>query len=197
MNILFFDTETTGLYSKGAHYSTDFDTFPYIVQIAWQLVNKSNEILIKQDYIIKPDGYKIPDDATAIHHITTEQALMQGMDITTVLRHFIMDCQTADKIVAHNIYFDTSIIKANILKLGIKLDDVNKALDKEKRVDTMNKTVKFVNARFDDGRPGKWPKLEELYFKLFNKETEGNHRSDVDVEILKECYFELKKLKIL
>ncbi len=197
MKILFFDLETTGLFAKDAHYSTDFNEYPYPVQVAWALVNEDQQILIKQSHIIKPVGWEIPQDATEIHNITTDHAKTVGMDMKTVLRHLIVDAQVADKIVAHNIYFDTSIIKANLLRLKVDPEITNKALDKDKRTDTMRKTIKFVEARYDDGRIGKWPSLEELYVKLFDKKMQKFHDAGVDVETLMACYFELVKLEIL
>ena len=196
MKILFFDTETTGLFGN-KHYSTDFMEFPHIVQIAWQLVDKDQSTLIKNCHTIRPVGYEIPEEVSEIHGIYHKDAVEHGQDLKTVLRHFITDCNEADKIVAHNIYFDTSIIKAGMLKLGINPEVGNTMLHKDKRVCTMKKTIKFVEARYDDGRPGKWPKLEELYMKLFNEDLKDAHTAGGDVSALKKCYFELIKQGIL
>lgn len=197
MKTLLFDIETTGLPPRGKKYDEHFNEFPHIVQIAWQLTNKSGNSIIKESRIIKPDGYEIPQEVIDIHGITNERAHEEGTDLKTVLRLFITDCMKVDTIVAHNIYFDTSITKANLLRLGIDGEIGNQALAKEKRVDTMMKTIKFVEARHPDGRKGKWPKLEELYFKLFGKGMPEAHDAGADVQYLKECYFELVKRKIL
>lgn len=197
MNTLFFDTETTGL-PKG-HYSTDYAKFPKVVQIAWKLVNEKREVLTANNHIIRPDGWEIPAEASKIHGISTEAALEVGHDLKTVLRHFIIDCQGADKIVAHNIYFDTSIVKANLLCIGIDKTVGDEALDKDKRVDTMRQKaiIDYVGARYDNDRPGKWPKLAELYDKLFDAEIEDAHDATNDVNALEECYYKLIDLKII
>jgi len=119
------------------------------------------------------------------------------MDMLIVLSHFIFDCKLAEKIVAHNIYFDTSIVKASLLRLGASSEIGVKALDKEKRVDTMKKSTAFVGARYADGKPGKWPTLEELYYKLFKEKIANHHDASADVDNLKKCYFELVKLGVL
>lgn len=190
-DFLFFDTETTGLPEKGANYETDYMTFPHIVQIAWSM----NDVM--KNYIILPVNYVIPEESTKVHGITTEKALEIGVPIASVLREFIFDCYCAPKIIAHNVYFDTSIIKSEILRLGhthfAKL--AWDALDKEKRVDTMRSTMKFVDARNERGGM-KFPRLEELYFKLFN-ETFAAHDAMEDVTALKRCYEELIRLNIL
>jgi DNA polymerase III epsilon subunit-like protein len=194
-NILIFDTETTGLPPKGANYETDFESFPHIVQLAWFMNGESN------NFIIKPEGYVIPDDVVAIHGITTQIANEKGTPFRLVIAKFIGDCLVANKIVAHNVYFDTSIIKANVLRMFGKRqfysENVEPALDKSKRIDTMMKTIKFVQAPFASGRPGfKYPTLEELYFKLFN-ESFPAHNAIEDVMAIKRSLEELIKLGII
>jgi hypothetical protein len=60
----------------------------------------------------------------------------------------------------------------------------------------MLETIDYVGATFRDGTVGKYPKLEELYYKLF-AETFPAHNSLEDVRALKRCYWELVKIKIL
>ena len=105
----------------------------------------------------------------------------------------------AEKVIAHNIYFDISMVKANLLKLGLDPKIGKNSLHKDKRIDTMRnrKIIDFVNARFDDSRPGKWPTLGELYEKLFNKEMQNAHDAMADIEALKDCYYKLIELKLL
>lgn len=172
---LFFDTETTGLPDKGLNWEHDFQMFPHLVQMAW--IAGDNE----KEYIIKPDNYEIPLDTTEIHGITQEKAMELGVNIKDVLDEFFVLAEKSDKIVGHNIYFDTSIIKANALRLGYDKEKIIKALDKTKRFDTMQKSMKLLKV-------GKYPKLGELYNFLFNKEIQDQHTALADVKATKECY---------
>ena len=190
-NYLYFDTETTGLPPKNSNYETDFLDFPRIVWFAWSMNGEG------KSYIIKPEGYEIPAESTAIHGITTEMARDKGVSIRAVLREFVIDAYYAEKIVAHNIYFDTSVIKSEILRLShlhfqkLAWD----AMDKEKRIDTMRSTMKFVDARNKNGAI-KFPSLEELHYKLFGT-TFPAHSAKEDVEALIRCHEELVKQNIL
>lgn len=193
-DVLIFDVETTGLPEKGHKYDTHYMYFPNIVSLAWSIGGVDNH------FIIKPDGYEIPEEATKIHGITTEIAMKEGWGIDNVLDKFYNDALNAKLICAHNIYFDTSIIKASTLKYMGKsfYDNVSEpALGKEKRIDTMMKTIKFVGALKANGTPGKFPKLEELYDKLFPGETFDAHDALEDVGALKRCLPELVKLGII
>lgn len=193
-NYLVLDIESTGLVPKGADYKTDFESFPNIVQLAWYFNGEY------YDYIIKPEGWTIPEEAAKIHGITTEIALENGIEMATVLDKFIDDCYEAEKLIGFNIYFDTSTIKANIRREFGLFDPIisasDNALDKSKRIDTMMKTIKFVGAKQEGKNTPKFPSLEDLYTKLFG-ETFNAHNALDDVKATKRCYDELVKLKII
>ena len=177
--ILFFDCETTGLIPKGKNWETDYNDFPYIVQIAWIMDDE------EKNYIIKPDGWYIPDEISKIHGITQGRAIEEGHPNEEVLEHFLKDAKKADLIVGHNIYFDTSIVKANLLRLGFDKTEIADALHKDKRYCTMLKSMKFMGS--------KYPKLSELYKYLFYIEFEDAHTALGDVRATKKCYEEMLK----
>lgn len=55
------------------------------------------------------------------------------------------------------------------------------------QIDTMKDNIDLVGATFRDGTPGKYPKLEELYFFLFHESFNAHNAMD-DVRALKRCY---------
>ena len=201
------DIETTGLPPKNANWETDFLQFPHIVQLSWKLAEDSEV----NDYIIKPDGYEIPEEVSKIHGITTEIAIGKGVPFGTIIQRLIDDCAESELIIGHNLYFDVSIVKANILRLAYNnqgndlLADLSErsiaALHKDKRVDTMSyPVIRFCAIPFPNAKPGsrnyKYPKLIELYFNLFGEEFPA-HDSKYDVLATEKCYFELLRLGIL
>ena len=171
-DVLIFDTETTGVPDRSFKWDVDYMAYPHIVQMAWIFKGKA------ESHIIRPDGWEIPDDTVEIHGITTEYALEHGESFSAVVDMFIQDCHDAGLICGHNIHFDTSIIKANILReLGREYydaNDVESALFKGKRIDTMRPTMKWVDARMANGRL-KFPNLSELYSRCFPGETFPAH----------------------
>lgn len=58
-------------------------------------------------------------------------------------------------------------------------------------------TNEIGKARYSDGRPGKWPRLEELYDKLFPGETYPAHNAIEDVRALERCFRECVKREII
>lgn len=183
-DVLFFDTETTGLIPKGAEWETNYNDFPHVVQLAWIHGCKV------ESHIILPEGWEIPQESTEIHGITMERALREGEPFAAVIDMFIQDCHEAGLLCGHNIHFDTQIIKANILReLGqtyFDAEDVNGALYKGKRIDTMRPSMKWVDARTQDGRL-KFPRLEELYSRCFPGETFPAHDALEDTKAVAKC----------
>ena len=191
MKDLFFDTETTGIPAKGAHYDTDFDNYPRIVSIAWKVNDEP-----AQEHIINQQGFQIPESSIEVHGITNEMAEASKTTIIDALKLMEEQGRGADRIIAHNLYFDSSIIKANLLRLKAKelYDKITELLHKDKRYDTMRAATSFCKL---PGKYGyKWPKLEELYWKLF-KERFKAHSSGADVEATYRCFHELWKLGVI
>jgi len=189
-NILFFDTETTGIIPKKLHCVDHCTLFPHIVQLSWSFNDK------ERDFIIKPNGWTIPPDATKVHKITTEKALKDGVPFMDAFKQFYIDLDDADVIVAHNAKFDIQMLvseytRTSDIKKGYKFffELINKPC-----IDTMLNTIDFVGACFPDGTVGKYPKLEELYYKLFQSSFNAHNSMD-DVRALQKCFYELKKTR--
>lgn len=183
-DVLFLDTETTGIPERSWKWDEDYAQYPHVVQLAWM------HGCTVESHVIRPDGWEIPEEATNIHGITTDFALACGEPFAAVVDRFIQDCHDAGLLCGHNIHFDTGIIKANILReLGREYydaNDVESALYKGKRIDTMRPTMKWVDARTQNGRL-KFPTLSELYAHCFDGETFPAHDALADVKAVARC----------
>ena len=184
---LFFDTETTGLPKNYQAPLDDFLNWPRVVQIAWSLYDEMGNHWESYSYIIKPNGFVIPEEVARIHRISQERALREGVDLKIALEHFLRDAHSASYLVAHNIDFDEKIVGSELLreKLG-----PNPFIGNNK-IDTMKSSVDFC--KISNGRGSyKWPNLAELYRILFSAEFPDAHDAMVDVSACAKCFFELK-----
>lgn len=183
-DVLFFDTETTGIPDRSANWDTDFMDYPHIVSIAWIFGD------VYEHYIVRPDGWEIPEETVSVHGITTEFAEKHGQPFVFIIDIFIAFAKKAGLLCGHNIHFDTGIIKANILReLGHEYydaNDVESALFKGKRIDTMRPSMKWVDARMSNGRL-KFPNLSELYSRCFPGETFDAHNALEDTKSVARC----------
>ena len=187
---LFFDTETTGLPQNYETASSDTKNWPRLVQLSWILTTSKGKILNRGNYIVKPQGFIIPKASSDIHGISTEYAISHGTKLGDVIVNFIADFTKANKIVGHNIDFDKKIIGAEMYRMGMA--DI---MDSKEVICTMKSSVDFCKLPGSLGY--KYPTLQELYKKLFNKNFDKAHNAESDILATMECYFELVKRGII
>ena len=187
---LFFDTETNGLPIDWKAPVHQLDNWPRMIQLAWQQVDKHGNLLQGADYIIKPEGFRIPEEAVKIHGINTEQALREGFNLKMVLIEFASVIDRSDILIAHNISFDEKIVGAEFMRMN-----VDHSMFQKKRICTMEQSTDFCRIPGNYGY--KWPTLSELYYTLFNSHFEEAHNAAVDVSACVKCFFELRNRGIL
>ncbi len=186
---LFFDTETTGLPKNWKAPVTDFNNWPRLVQLAYILFDEDGKKIEENDFIIKPNGFTIPNDASKVHGITTEIANEEGYSIDYVLGVFQKLIQKSEYLVAHNISFDEKIMGCEFLR-----NDFENKINDKKKICTMEKTTNFCKL---DGPYGyKWPKLSELHKILFGYDFEEAHNASFDIQATAKCFWELRKRNV-
>lgn len=187
---LFFDTETTGLPKSWKAPVSDTGNWPHIVQLAWALFDETGKQVAFRDHIIKPEGFVIPESATAIHGISTERALKEGQPSAEVLKEFCVAVQGATCLVAHNLDFDEKMIRVELIRQGMA-----DALAGVRKLCTMKSATKYCKIPGPYG--DKWPKLSELHIKLFEVDFEDQHNAASDVLCCAKCFFELRRRAII
>ena len=182
---LFFDTETTGIPKDYKAPCTNTDNWPRLIQLGWLLTDAEGRILSEGNHIVRPDGFEIPKAASDVHGITTEFALENGKPLLDVIFAFGADLNQADCVVGHNLDYDLHIVGAEYVRLGYD----SRIMFARPTLCTMQATIQFCNI---PGRFGpKWPKLMELYTKLFGQGFDGAHDAMADIVATKNCFFEL------
>lgn len=189
MKRLYFDTETTGF---PASIGTPLPQCPFVVQLAAILLDDEQGEVASMNFIIKPDGWTIPDDVAAIDGITTEKAEAFGIPSRVAFAAFSQLCRQSDQAVAHNIAFDLKLVAYEIQRASAP----NIIADKP-QICTMLATVDVCKL---PGRyPGKlkWPKLIEAHQHLFGEGFDGAHDALVDVRACARVHQHLIKNNLL
>ena len=107
---LIFDTETTGLPLDNNAPLTNFNNWPRMVQLAWQIHDENGKFIKAENHIVRPDGFIIPINASMVHGISTEHALKVGESLDQVLDIFTEDLKCVKYVVGHNVRFDLNIV---------------------------------------------------------------------------------------
>ncbi|CAN0495941.1 unnamed protein product [Ectocarpus sp. 8 AP-2014] len=185
---LFFDVETTGLPPRKANPET-FEQYDScrVVSIAWVLRDKKT--VYSQRYSVTDPG--IADEnigAEFVHGISRDVMDRYGNAVRVVLSDFMADVSKSDKIVAHNLDFDRSVVSAELFRMG-SADDARRLMSFNSLC-TMKSTTNLVRIPNSYGSY-KWPKLEELHEFLFGHVFENAHHAMCDVDAMVKCYFTL------
>lgn len=185
MKILVFDTETTGFINKK---DLRLEVQPHIIQFAWILWEfKDGEYteISRKNILIKPP-VAIPYGASQVHHIydiDVKDAPIMSEQIDEIMS-FLGETEV---IVGHNIEYDEDMIKLELKRLE-KLH----LYAPDQVICTMKSTADFCALKWN-GLRFKYPKLWELYKKLFGEYFIWAHDAIVDVEATQKCFLELEK----
>jgi len=187
---LFFDTETTGLPRNWKAPVNDLQNWPRLVQLAWLYYDREGNLLEENNFIIRPEGFIIPTDASRVHGISTERALQEGVALQGVLHNFQDLIARSGYLVAHNMSFDEKIMGAELLR-----NNMANSIAGKQRICTMEGSVDYCQLEGPYGY--KWPRLSELHNKLFGAGFEEAHNAAADIRATAKCFWELKKLGIV
>ena len=190
---LIFDTETTGLPKNYNAPLTDFDNWPRLVQLAWQLHDAKGNLVENYNLLVKPDGFIIPIETKMVHGISTEHATKYGLPLHEVLDTFLKSAEKAKYFVGHNIDFDLNIVGCEFLR-----DRGSNPLMAWPRVDTCTeKTAEFCKLPGGKGGKFKLPKLNEFHEILFGSRFDSAHNASADVQATARVFLELIRIGVL
>lgn len=180
MNILLFDTETTGLPRKFNDHPKDW---PRLVSISWAL-QRDGKIFASCANKVKPDGFDIPAEATAVHGISTAQAQLFGFPLEEAIVRFGKAWKQADLVVCHNWDYDINIVDGEAWRLWSRL-----IFNDKPHFCTMKSTTGMC-AGTHAGR-SKYPKLVEIHRHLIGCDFKGAHDSSADMYATRRVFNEL------
>lgn len=191
--ILFFDTETTGLVLSGKPATAPGQ--PHLVQLAAILTTLGGKELASINLIVKPDGYKIPTQASDVHGITTELAEAVGIPLRVAVACFTNLRSRASMAVAHNIDFDALVMDIALARCKAP----SASPWPNRKVCTIKESTGIVKIppteamkKAGRGNQFKYPNLRELHEFLFKEGFEGAHDALADVRACMRCFFELR-----
>jgi DNA polymerase-3 subunit alpha len=205
--ILVFDVETTGLLPKldSSGNSAPITSYPYVLQFSFILFNMiTMTIDRKHNYYINvaPD-IEISEKITEITGITRELC-NKGTSIIPAIEAFYDYYMLCDTVVAHNYEFDSTVLKAEIVRNRNKISPCcynlfNTIFDNEHNIESFctmryGTNICAIMKEKENGKSyKKWPTLLQLYQHLFNEIPDNLHNSMVDVLVCLRCYLKIRK----
>lgn len=187
MNILFYDTETSGLPNRNR--ALTHPSQPKVTQLGF-LYEENGKDAFAFDHLIKPSGpdWQIGPQATVLTGITREMCEESGVPIAEAMDTFIDYAANADVIICHNVAFDSLLLQMEAARLDPEME--TKAIfEGAPHVCTMLAAMPICRLPKRDRKTGfKWPKLEEAIWHFFNEKIDGAHDAMVDITATRRLF---------
>lgn len=99
------DFETTGIDVETARVVTAF----------FGVLDENGSVIEAHNWMVKPDGYEIPEEATAVHGVSTEEATKYGQPLREVILQMITAINIATvynsiPLAGHNLAYDITVL---------------------------------------------------------------------------------------
>ena len=183
-NLLFIDTESSGLPKKWNAPYSKVNNWPFSVQVSWLVYGPQGNLIKQEDHYIKDDDFKITPAALEIHGITREFLNEHGQPRHQVMQLLAQDILNYQPLlVGHFMELDYHVISADFFRSGVENPAVN-----AKMFCTMLATKQLAR-----NPQSKYMRLGDLYEMLFKQPLLHQHNALVDAKATSECFFELNK----
>ena len=117
MSASVIDTETNAL--PDLKRSADAEGQPRLAQLSMILLNVLGEIEGEQNFYVKPDGWSMSPETTAINGLTDEFLHEHGIPVRDVLEAYSQAILSGRFIIAFNAQFDCKIMRGELRRAGL------------------------------------------------------------------------------
>src|SRR5258707_674464 len=109
---LVFDVETTGLcdFNRPAHAEDQ----PRLASWAMMFVDDDLQVTEGWHGLVKPDGWTMPSEATAINGLTDERLRAEGRSVRLPLFLIGLAIEQQYTLVAHNLQYDAKVMRGEL-----------------------------------------------------------------------------------
>lgn len=189
---LVFDTETTGVVDQAAS-AEDAGRQPEIVQFACLLIDDKGQEWASANLIVDPSGI-VPDAAARVHGLTTDICRVVGVSPMVVLHLYQQLAFRSTMLVAHNLEFDDTVMRAAYARCGRRQPDrlaqLRRVCTKVAATPVLNlpPTEKMRAAGLDKPKP---PTLAETYEHLFGQKLLNAHSAMDDTRACARIFLNL------
>ena len=173
-----FDTETSDLIKNSV---IPVGKKPRMIEFCGVLATDDGEIVDELDLLIDP-GITISATITKVTGIKPGDLAGQPK-IEDVIDRIAKFIGRADRIIAHNLAFDKSILVTEVERIGFSIFGYEEFWPKNE-ICTVEASLHYLGYRLS---------LQVLHRHLFNEGFTGAHRAKTDVAALIRCFFEMKK----
>lgn len=168
------DVETNGL--MNFNLPAEDPSQPRLAEFGMTLLNAALKVEEEFHAYIKRDGWSMTPETTKINGITDEKLDAEGIPVAEVLDLYEKAIRGGRVIVAHNVQFDTKVMRSELHRAGR-----DKLFEVTPNICTMRALTDVCKIPPNSGRGSfKWPKLSEAVV-FFGGQPKGEHSVMTDI----------------
>lgn len=189
---LVYDSETSGI-PLWKEPSGD-PRQPHIVGLAGKVVNlDTREVLESMNVIIRPDGWDLSPEVVAVHGITMERAMDEGIPEAEAIE-LLLTLWAGRHLIGHNESFDRRMVRIAIKRFLDPRAAEGDELVSEKWKAATGECTCWLARPHTKLPKNKLPKLTEAYSHFTGKPMEGAHTAMGDVNGCLVVYWAIQDL---
>ncbi len=171
---MILDVETTGLFDFKK--PADAEDQPRLCSVAAICVGEDIGEPLEQSFstLIKPDGWTIAPEITAINGLTTDRCEAEGRPIRDVLEQYAALIESGHIAVAFNAQFDLKQMRGEMRRAG--MDDL---FERTPNICTM-RACRPLGIEKAGAKKGGFPKLADAFRHFYGKEPPAQHDALAD-----------------
>lgn len=185
MKYAIIDTETTGLFDFAK--PADAEGQPRLAHLAMIFMDDMEEVGAVEVFV-KPDGWQMSSETTAINGLTNEFLAEHGKPIADVLAGYAKTIDDGYVIVAFNSQYDTKIMRGELRRAGIP-----DRFESTPNICVMRALTDVCRVPKAKGNGYKFPKLSEAC-KHFGFEQDSAHRAMGDARDAQRLFLKLLEI---
>lgn len=180
---LFFDTSGNGQPRSWKAEKNDAFNWPRLMHLAWIYYDENRKVIAKGNELIKPNGWKVKPEFAERHHLSIEEMEEKGRPVREVLAEFRDVVDKAKYIISHNLNYNEGVIGGEMARSAMA-----HRLHHSDTYCLMQEATWFTKLA---GRGGKykWPSLQDIYIKLYQKKFGNAGNANTDVAVTAIAFF--------
>lgn len=181
------DTETNGLFDFSK--PGDAPGQPRLAELGFVYLNSALEEIGHYRALIRPDGWEMTAETTAINGLTTAKLLAEGIPVAEALAVYTQAIDYGAVVVCYGAQYDTKVMRAELRRAG--LDD---RFESTPNICIMRPLAGFKIPKAS-GKKG-FPQLSDAYRHFFKEEFDGRHTALGDARAKVRLFRKMMELKV-
>ena len=119
--LCFLFTQTSSIQEDYNIPYNNYEKWTRLIRLNYVIYNEFLDgFNFQKNFLVRPQGFEIDLQTEKFTSITNELAIDKGQSISEILKEFILEIESVDFFVGHNIDFHLNVIRSEVLRNGFQ-----------------------------------------------------------------------------